>query len=65
MWFKVAKHENEKIPPGPTFWNPVKNTPKIPEKYLDGGNRVLVETNFGASETLFLKALWSLKNGLD
>ena len=28
-------------------------------------NRVLVETNFEASKTLFLKAFQSLKNGLD
>ena len=37
---------------------------------LDGGNgafsnRVLVETNFGVSKTLYLKAFQSLKNCLD
>ena len=41
-----------------------------PLYFLDGGNSALligvfVETNFEASKTLFLKAFWSLKNGLD
>ena len=35
------------------------------EPNLDGGNRVLVVTSFGASKTLFVEAFRSLKNGLD
>ena len=32
---------------------------------LDGGNSALVETDFEATKTLYLKAFRSLQNGLD
>ena len=65
--------------PSRKSWLPCTERVKIPqwEKHLWKGkpypwwrqscfsNRILVETNFEASKTRYLKVFWSLKNGLD